>query len=74
MVHVLSHSGQKLSSYRAHTAPIMDIRISDDGSEFVGTASFDGPSRLQGAVILSLLLTNPATSPRQSRPQLAARP
>ena len=44
MVHVLSYTGQKLSSYRAHTASVMAICISDDGSEFIGTASFDGPS------------------------------
>jgi hypothetical protein len=46
MVHILSYTGQKLSSYRAHSASITDIRISDDGSEFVGTSSVDGRSPL----------------------------
>ncbi|KAL7410874.1 hypothetical protein BDY24DRAFT_417479 [Mrakia frigida] len=51
MVHILSYSGQKLSSYRAHTASLMAICISDDGSEFIGTASFDGK------VVINSLLT-----------------
>ncbi|CED82100.1 Pyridoxalphosphate-dependent enzyme/predicted threonine synthase [Phaffia rhodozyma] len=52
MVHILSPTtGQKISSYRAHTASVMDIVISDDGSEFIGTCSMDGK------VVINSLLT-----------------
>lgn len=44
MVYVLSHKGVKLNEYRAHSASVMTIEISDDGSEFIGTCSIDGPS------------------------------
>jgi hypothetical protein len=44
MVYVLSHKGVKLNEYRAHSASVMTIEISDDGSEFIGTCSIDGAS------------------------------
>lgn len=41
MVHVLSYEGNKISSYRPHSAIVTSIRI-DEENEIIATASFEG--------------------------------
>ena len=45
IVHVLDYLGNRIQSYRPHSASINDICI-DTTSDFVGTASVDGMLRL----------------------------
>lgn len=42
ITHVMDFAGNRVKSYRSHKASINDIRI-DASSEFVATASMDGP-------------------------------
>ena len=41
IVHVLDYTGERVKSYRPHSASIIDMCFDTTG-EFVGTASIDG--------------------------------
>lgn len=41
IIHVLSHQGERVKSYRPHTASVMDLCI-DTTFDFIGSASLDG--------------------------------
>ena len=43
MVHILSHEGGKVNSFRPHGARITSLTL-DEENDFVATASFDGMS------------------------------